>query len=163
MATTSSTETPRILVVNGPNLNMLGTREPHLYGSTTLQMVLDGLDTAAKGGSPPLAIVAFQSNHEGAIIDFLQEHGPACAGLIINAGAFTHYSYAIRDALANLKAPAIEVHITNVHAREEFRHRSTISAVVAGQIVGLGVDGYQLALEWHRRRIASLADREPTT
>ena len=159
---TQATGDPTILVVNGPNLNMLGTREPHLYGSTTLQMIVDGLVEAGSRGMPRLAIVPFQSNHEGAIIDFLQEHGPAAEGVIINAGAFTHYSYAIRDALANLKAPAIEVHITNVHAREEFRHHSTLSAIVAGQIVGLGVDGYHLALEWHRRRIAALGNGEHT-
>ncbi len=151
---------PTILVVNGPNLNMLGTREPHLYGSITLQMIVDDLTNTASNGTPRLEIVPFQSNHEGAIIDFLQQHGPGSAGVIINAGAFTHYSYAIRDALANLKPPAIEVHITNVHAREEFRHHSTISAVVAGQIVGLGVDGYHLALEWHRRRVASQGNGE---
>ena len=151
---------PTILVVNGPNLNMLGTREPHLYGSTTLRMIVDGLVEAAASGTPRLAILPFQSNHEGAIIDFLQVEGPSSAGVIINAGAFTHYSYAIRDALANLKALAIEVHITNVHAREEFRHHSTISAIVAGQIVGLGVDGYLLALEWHRRRIESQGNGE---
>jgi 3-dehydroquinate dehydratase-2 len=155
MAISHAKGDPTVLVVNGPNLNMLGTREPHLYGSTTLEMIVDGLEADASNGTPRLAIIAFQSNHEGAIIDFLQQYGPSSAGVIINAGAFTHYSYAIRDALANLRVPAIEVHITNVHAREEFRHHSTISAIVAGQIVGLGVDGYHLALEWHRRRVAS--------
>jgi len=155
---TNPAANPTILVVNGPNLNMLGTREPHLYGSTTLKMVIDDLVEAADTGTPRLEIVAYQSNHEGAIIDFLQEHGPSSAGTIINAGAFTHSSYAIRDALANLQSPVIEVHITNIHAREEFRHHSTISAVVAGQIVGLGVEGYRLALDWHRHRLARRTD-----
>ena len=150
----ASTDGPTILVVNGPNLNLLGTREPHLYGSTTLQDIVDGLLAAARQGTPALSIDAFQSNHEGAIIDFLQDRGAACAGIIINAGAFTHYSHAIRDALANIDAPAVEVHITNIHARETFRHHSVLSAVVAGQIVGLGVGGYALALEWHRQRLA---------
>jgi 3-dehydroquinate dehydratase-2 len=109
---------------------------------------------SARQGSPALSIEAYQSNHEGAIIDFMQEHGPTCAGIIINAGAFTHYSYAIRDALANIQAPTVEVHITNIHARESFRHRSVISDIVAGQVVGLGVSGYGLALEWHRQRLA---------
>jgi 3-dehydroquinate dehydratase II len=153
---TASTDGPTILVVNGPNLNLLGTREPDLYGSTTLQAIVDRLAEAARQGSPELSIEAFQSNHEGAIIDFMQVHGPTCAGIIINAGAFTHYSYAIRDALANIQAPAVEVHITNIHARESFRHRSVISDIVSGQIVGLGVNGYGLALEWHRQRLAGI-------
>jgi 3-dehydroquinate dehydratase-2 len=144
-----------ILVVNGPNLNLLGTREPHLYGSTTLPMIVSRLQEVARQGSPALSIEAFQSNHEGAIIDFLQQHGATCAGIIINAGAFTHYSYAIRDALANIQAPTVEVHITNIHAREPFRHHSVISDIVAGQIVGLGATGYDLALEWHRQRLAN--------
>ena len=151
---TAPTDGPTILVVNGPNLNLLGTREPHLYGSTTLPEIVDRLAEAARQGIPALSIEAFQSNHEGAIIDFLQEHGPTCAGIIINAGAFTHYSYAIRDALANIQAPAVEVHITNIHAREPFRHHSVISDIVAGQIVGLGVNSYGLALEWHREQLA---------
>jgi len=151
---TASTDGPTILIVNGPNLNLLGVREPHLYGSTTLQAIVDRLAESARQGSPALSIEAYQSNHEGAIIDFMQEHGPTCAGIIINAGAFTHYSYAIRDALANIQAPTVEVHITNIHARESFRHRSVISDIVAGQVVGLGVSGYGLALEWHRQRLA---------
>lgn len=145
---------PLILMVNGPNLNMLGTREPHLYGSTTLPDIVDGLMQVAESSQPPLALSAFQSNHEGAIVDFLQSHHNDAAGVIINAGAFTHYSYAIRDALSNLGLPTVEVHITNIHARESFRHHSVISDIVSGQIVGLGVQGYGLALEWHRARLA---------
>ena len=145
---------PLILVVNGPNLNMLGTREPHLYGSTTLQDIMDGLAQVADSSPPPLALASFQSNHEGAIVDFLQSHQQDAAGVIINAGAFTHYSYAIRDALSNLCKPTVEVHITNIHARKTFRHHSVIADIVSGQIVGLGVQGYTLALEWHRTRLA---------
>jgi 3-dehydroquinate dehydratase-2 len=141
-------------VINGPNLNKLGTREPEKYGTTTLQTIIDRLGEQAAHGSPVLSIQDFQSNHEGAIIDFLQEHAPESAGVIINAGAFTHYSYAIRDALANAELPTVEVHITNIHAREEFRHTSVLADIVAGQIVGLGVAGYGLALEWHRQRLA---------
>jgi 3-dehydroquinate dehydratase-2 len=148
-------------VINGPNLNKLGTREPEKYGNTTLQTIIDRLDEQAAHGTPVLSIEPFQSNHEGAIIDFLQESAPESAGIIINAGAFTHYSYAIRDALANAERPTVEVHITNIHAREEFRHTSVIADIVAGQIVGLGVAGYGLALEWHRQRLAGqgMSDR----
>lgn len=145
-------ERPEILVINGPNLNMLGTREPHLYGSTNLADIVTGLESAAASGDAPVTIVAFQSNHEGAIIDFLQEHS-AAAGVIINAGALTHTSVALRDALVNLGKPTVEVHITNIHAREPFRHHSMISDIVAGQIVGLGTMGYDLALQWLRGTI----------
>lgn len=151
---TQSPNSPSILVINGPNLNMLGTREPHLYGSTTLSDIVGNLEQTASAGVPALAIKAFQSNHEGEVIDFLQRE-PDAAGVIINAGAFTHYSFAIRDALANLSIPTIEVHITNIHARESFRHHSVLAEVVTGQIVGLGVEGYRLALEWHRARLAA--------
>ncbi len=144
----------RILVINGPNLNMLGTREPEKYGTTTLADILDGLRVQATSASPPFEIVDFQSNHEGAIVDFLQAEAGRAAGIIINAGAFTHYSYAIRDALANAALPTVEVHITNIHAREPFRHHSVISDIVAGQIVGLGVNGYGLALRWLEQRLS---------
>lgn len=149
-----------ILVINGPNLNMLGTREPAIYGSATLASIVDELSAFATQADPPLEIRAFQSNHEGAIIDFLQEEGATASGVIVNAGAFTHTSYAIRDALANLTIPIVEVHITNIHAREPFRHHSVIADVVAGQIVGLGVSGYRLALEWHRERLSAIESRE---
>jgi len=144
-------------MINGPNLNMLGAREPALYGATTLQSIVADLETTASAGRPALAVKAFQSNHEGGLIDFLQAEGATAAGVIVNAGAFTHYSYAIRDALANLAMPIVEVHITNIHARESFRHHSVIAAIVTGQIVGLGVEGYRLALEWHRSRLAAAA------
>ncbi len=148
---------PTILMINGPNLNMLGAREPALYGATTLQSIVADLETTASAGRPALAVKSFQSNHEGGLIDFLQAEGATAAGVIVNAGAFTHYSYAIRDALANLAMPIVEVHITNIHARESFRHHSVIAAIVTGQIVGLGVEGYRLALEWHRSRLAAAA------
>lgn len=145
---------PLILLINGPNLNLLGMREPGLYGSATLQSIVETVTTAADAKNPRLRVLTYQSNHEGAILDFLHEHGFSAAGIIINAGALTHYSHALRDALSAVNAPAIEVHITNIHAREEFRHTSVISPVVIGQIVGLGTDGYLMALEWHRRRVS---------
>ena len=150
----------RILVINGPNLNMLGTREPDKYGTATLASILDGLRSQAATASPPLEIVDFQSNHEGAIVDFLQEEAGEAAGIIINAGAFTHYSYAIRDALANAALPTVEVHITNIHARETFRYHSVFADIVAGQIAGLGVMGYGLALQWHSQRLAGAIERK---
>jgi 3-dehydroquinate dehydratase-2 len=149
----SSPSSGVILVVNGPNLNLLGTREPGLYGSGTLGSIIDGLELRGREGSPSLQIRAFQSNHEGALLDFLHDQGPEAAGIIINAGALTHYSYALRDALAAIGIPTVEVHLTNIHAREAFRHLSVIAPVVAGQIAGLGPEGYYLALEWHRVRL----------
>ena len=142
-----------ILVVNGPNLNLLGTREPGLYGSQSLDSIVTDLKSYVGTGFPPVEIRAFQSNHEGAIIDFLHQHRTEAAGVIINAGALTHYSYALRDALAAIAIPTIEVHLTNIHGRESFRHVSVIAAVVAGQIAGLGPIGYRLALDWHRERL----------
>ncbi len=132
---------------------MLGMRQPEIYGHRTLGDIMQGLADLAANGMPALEIVHVQSNHEGVLLDAIHNQGRAAAGIIINAGALTHYSIAIRDALASITTPAVEVHISNVHAREEFRHRSVISAVVAGQIVGLGEDGYRLALEWFRQRI----------
>lgn len=133
---------------------MLGTREPEKYGTTTLASILADLRDQAAAAEPVMDIMDFQSNHEGAIVDFLQAQASEADGLVINAGAFTHYSYAIRDAIANAALPTIEVHITNIHARESFRHHSVIADIVVGQVVGLGVAGYGLALEWHRQRLA---------
>ncbi len=155
---TEASGKPTILVINGPNLNLLGTREPALYGSTTLEAIVGDLERMAGAGQPALAIRPFQSNHEGGLIDFIQAEGASASGVIINAGAFTHYSYAIRDALANLSIPIVEVHITNIHARESFRHHSVIAEIVTGQVVGLGIEGYRLALEWHRSQIATTTD-----
>jgi 3-dehydroquinate dehydratase-2 len=138
----------RYLVLNGPNLNLLGTREPGIYGSTTLQDIVSGLEAQAAAANPPASIVALQSNHEGELVDAIQLHGPGSKAIIINPGALSHYSIALRDALAGVGTPTIEVHISNIHAREEFRHHSVISAIARGQVVGLGVDGYRLALDF---------------
>lgn len=135
----------QFLLLNGPNLNLLGKREPHIYGAVTLSELESGLVSLA--AEKEVQLETFQSNHEGEIIDKLHEaNSRGLNGIIINPGAFTHYSYAIRDAIAGIQIPVIEVHISNIHAREEFRHTSVISAVTAGQIVGLGLKGYELAL-----------------
>jgi len=135
----------RILLVNGPNLNLLGAREPAIYGTTTLAEVLEAVEGRAKGFGAEIR--AFQANGEGAIIDWLQAEQAGADGLIINAGALTHYGISLRDAVAAMGIPAVEVHISNVWRREEFRHESLLSPVVNGAIVGLGVQGYLLALE----------------
>lgn len=137
--------TLQILMMNGPNLNMLGTREPAVYGTTTLAQITETL--RARGEELGASIEAFQSNHEGALIDYLQQHAEHTDGIIINPGAFTHYSFALRDALAGAKIPAIEVHLSNIYAREEFRHHSVIAPIARGHIVGVGWRGYVLALE----------------
>jgi 3-dehydroquinate dehydratase-2 len=136
----------RILVLNGPNLNMLGTREPHIYGATTLADIAHALTERATPHGITMTFV--QSNHEGVLIDSIQEHQAMCAGIIINPGAFTHYSYAIRDALSAVSVPIIEVHISNVYKREPFRHHSVIAPIATGQIAGLGWRGYLHALDW---------------
>ena len=136
-----------VLVLNGPNLNLLGTREPDVYGTMRLSDILDELDALAGGVNPPLRIEHVQSNHEGVLVDAIQQFGPGSAGIIINPAALTHYSIAVRDALAAVGVPTIEVHLSNIHAREEFRHHSVVAPVVLGQIAGLGPDGYRLALQ----------------
>jgi 3-dehydroquinate dehydratase II len=141
-----------ILLLNGPNLNMLGKREPEVYGSQTLDDIVGHLETTMRdefGG----ALTHFQSNHEGELIDAIHQAMGVHDGIIINPGAFTHYSYAIRDALSSVVLPTIEVHMSNVHAREEFRHHSVIAPIVIGQIVGLGSDGYEWALRALVRKI----------
>jgi 3-dehydroquinate dehydratase-2 len=139
-----SPSSPRILVIHGPNLNLLGRREPEIYGRTTLDEINSHL--TALGAQLGLALDTFQSNHEGAIVDRIQQAAGVYDGLIINAAAFTHTSIAIRDALAMLKVPVIEVHLSNIHRREPFRHTSMTAGVVTGQILGLGAAGYALAL-----------------
>jgi len=132
-------------VLNGPNLNLLGLREPHIYGSTTLADIEK--QVAARAKALGLAVVCRQSNHEGELVDWIHEARQKASGLILNAGAYSHTSIAIHDALATLDMPVVEVHISNVYKRESFRHHSTISSVATGVICGLGTIGYELALE----------------
>lgn len=134
----------RVLVIHGPNLNLLGTREPKIYGKMTMQDINDNLRAQAEEAN--IGIDFFQSNHEGAIIDELHNARGKYDYIILNAGAFTHYSIAIRDAIAGIEIPTIEVHLSNVHQREEFRHHSVISPVVVGQICGFGLNSYKAAL-----------------
>ena len=136
---------PNILVIHGPNLNMLGKREPEIYGSKTLDEISN--DLRSKGSEMGLQVECFQSNHEGAIVEKLQNAMGQCSGLIINPAAFTHTSVAIRDAVLLLDIPIVEVHLSNIYKREAFRHKSMLADVVTGQIAGLGVIGYMLALE----------------
>jgi 3-dehydroquinate dehydratase-2 len=136
----------KILLLHGPNLNMLGQREPEIYGSITLEQI--NAAVSAQANAHGVHLLWFQSNHEGALIDFLQTEGQDASGIIINPGALTHYGLALRDALASLKAPIIEVHLSNVYKRESFRHTSVVAPVATGQITGLGWRGYRLALAW---------------
>jgi 3-dehydroquinate dehydratase II len=145
---------PRILVLNGPNLNLLGTREPHLYGSETLAEIVGRLERLASARGATL--VALQSNAEHELIAAV--HNAKAQGtdaIIVNAGAFTHSSIALRDAFAAVGLPFYEVHLSNVYAREAFRHHSYLSALAAGVIVGLGSQGYEFALEAALTRLAS--------
>lgn len=140
-----------VLVLHGPNLNMLGRRQPEIYGSTTLAEIDAAL--AARAEQAGLRLVSVQSNHEGALVDALQGEGWTAAGIIINPGALTHYGLSLRDALAALQAPIVEVHLSNVYRREPFRHTSVVAPVATGQIAGLGWRGYLLALDWHIARM----------
>ncbi len=135
----------KILVIHGPNLNLLGEREPGVYGSDTFESI--NAEIIAKAERSGFACDIFQSNHEGEIIDKLHDARKNYDGVIINAGAYTHYSYAIRDAISAIKIPVVEVHMSNIHAREEFRHHSVISPVCVGQIAGFGKASYLLAVE----------------
>jgi 3-dehydroquinate dehydratase II len=132
----------KILIINGPNLNLLGKREPEIYGSRSFEAYFAALQADFAG----VELAYFQSNHEGELLDKLHETGFSYDGIVLNAGALTHTSIALGDAVAAISAPVIEVHISNVHRREAFRHHSYISAPSAGCIVGLGLDGYRLAI-----------------
>lgn len=135
----------KIAVIHGPNLNMLGSREPEVYGS----MNLEKLNKAIRehGDKLNIDITFFQSNHEGEIVDFIHQGYNKFKGIIINPGGLTHYSIVLRDALIAVKLPVVEVHISNIYQREEFRHKSVIAPVAVGQISGLGTDGYLYALD----------------
>ena len=135
----------KILVLHGPNLNMLGTREPEIYGKTTLKQINDKLRGLA--ASLESEVETFQSNAEGELIDIIQKKGAAIDGLIVNLGAYTHYSIALRDAISGLVKPTVEVHLSNIYARETFRHMTVTAPVCRGLITGLGWRGYLLALE----------------
>ena len=135
----------KILVVHGPNLNMLGSRQVALYGDKTLNEIDSLLQKRAR--ELGVELETLQSNHEGALVDFIQEKSPEATGIIINPGALTHYGLSLRDALADTSLPIIEVHLSNIHAREEFRQQSVIAPIARGQISGLGWRGYIAALE----------------
>lgn len=143
-----------ILVISGPNLNLLGLREPGIYGTTTLPAIHEEL--VRLGHELGVAVETFQSNHEGAIIDAIHGARGRCGAIVINPGAYSHYSIAIRDAIASVDIPTVEVHLSNVHKREEFRHHSVIAPVAAGTIVGFGADSFYLGL----RAAARLADSQ---
>ena len=147
----------KVLVLNGPNLNLLGQREPELYGSLSLAEIEERLK--AMGGEVGIEVDCLQSNHEGELVDAIQKAGADGVGIILNAGAYTHTSLALRDAVAGSRAVVVEVHLTNPHAREEFRHVSFLSGVCAGLVAGFGWESYVLALQWFlRRKLENLAD-----
>lgn len=133
-----------ILIINGPNLNLLGRREPEIYGSRSFEDYFNELQQ----NFPDVRLEYFQSNHEGELLDKLQEAGFRVQGIVLNAGAYSHTSIALADAVAAISAPVVEVHISNVYRREAFRHHSWLSAVADGCIIGLGLDGYRLAVSY---------------
>ena len=136
-----------LLLLNGPNLNLLGTREPHIYGATTLTDVEQAAHKQATAAGAQLAF--FQSNHEGALIDRIHAaRGEGVDYIVINPGGYTHTSVALRDALAGVAIPFVEVHVSNIYQRETFRHQSYLSAIATGTICGLGIEGYRLAIDF---------------
>jgi 3-dehydroquinate dehydratase-2 len=135
----------KVSLIHGPNLNLLGIRDPDVYGTDKFEAINQKIQDHAKVNGIEVSI--FQSNAEGAIIDQIQESRTWADAIVINAGAYTHYSYAIRDALADSRLPVIEVHLSNIHAREEFRHHSVIAPIASGQIAGFGTNSYILALD----------------
>lgn len=142
-----------LLVIHGPNLNMLGTREPEVYGTTTLADIDASLK--ALGAELGWEVESFQSNGEGDLVTRIQQAGASNAGILINPGAYTHTSVAIRDAISSISIPTVECHLSNIHKREEFRHRSLVVGVAAGQVMGFGAESYRLGL----RALASVLDR----
>jgi 3-dehydroquinate dehydratase-2 len=138
----------KIQIINGPNLNLLGRREPSVYGNQSFEDFLEGLRTRF----PDITLDYFQSNVEGEIINKLHDVGFSYDGIIINAGAYTHTSVAIHDAIGSIKTPVVEVHISNIHAREEFRHTSLITSKCAGMLTGFGLEGYAMAVTFFASR-----------
>ncbi len=153
---TENSTPQRILVLNGPNLNLLGTREPEIYGKTTLNDINEMLKTRAKAAGVD-EINFLQSNFEGELVEAVQKARGRYDFILLNAAAFTHYSIALRDAIAAIPVPVIEIHLSNIHKREEFRHTSVIAPVVMGQICGFGADGYIAALDIAIRKLKRAA------
>jgi 3-dehydroquinate dehydratase-2 len=151
-----SASLPRGLVLHGPNLNLTGRREPAIYGTTTLAEIDAALRERATGLGWTLEIC--QSNHEGVLVDFLHAHFGSCDGIVINPGALTHYALSLRDALAAMAVPIVEVHLSNIHARETWRNHSVIAEIARGQILGFGWYGYLLALEALHRLVRAEHD-----
>ncbi len=148
----------KIAIINGPNLNLLGKREPEIYGRQTFEEYFEEL----KKIFPDIQLIYFQSNSEGELVSKIQEYGFELDGIILNSGAYTHTSVAMRDAIAAVPAAVVEVHISNVHAREAFRHHSYISAVCVGGIFGLGLKGYELAIRFLEERDETRDERDET-